>query len=301
MAIETAQDLYDEIVGKVHDTSYTLSDVLPILNKGLKEIAGKFLLPELETSTEIPVGTPKITATTISFTASTKTIADSGKRLVKAGFREGYTITITGASEAENNQTTTITSIQSDGSSMVVEGTLVDESAGSEVTITGPSVSYVPLPSDYHKNLFRCYSVTNNRQIEIYESVALLLRRFSLVNRSGVVVGVAVRGSNLYYQRIPSSPETLRIHYYKMPTLLTDGNSKPDCLPEHLVRPLLVNYACREIFSEIEQGLEGQKVNTLFHHNLLREAMADLEDFIGPEGKEPEEIEEEINWGLYLI
>ncbi|RLI48066.1 MAG: hypothetical protein DRP09_21800, partial [Candidatus Thorarchaeota archaeon] len=138
MAIETAQDLYDEIVGKVHDTSYTLSDVLPILNKGLKEIAGRFLLPELETSTEIPVGTPKITATTISFTASTKTIADSGKGLVKAGFREGYTITITGASEAENNQTTTITSIQSDGSSMVVEGTLVDESAGSEVTITGP-------------------------------------------------------------------------------------------------------------------------------------------------------------------
>lgn len=301
MAIETAQEIYDEIINIVKDPSYDLTAVLPILNKGLKKIAGKVLLPELETQDDIPVGTAKIIAKTISFDNATSTIADSDKGLAAAGFRQGYTITITGASEPGNNQTTTIESIESDGSSMVVTGTLTDETAGSEITIISPSISYVPLPSNYHKNLFRCYSLTNNWQIDIYESVALLLRDFSRIDRSGIVVGVAVRGSNLHYQRIPSSPETLRIHYYKIPTVLADENSQPDCLPQHLVRPLLVNYGCEKLFGKIEQDMvEEHKYNTLYHRGLFKEAMDELEAFIGPESKEPIDIKDELDLEAYL-
>lgn len=73
-----------------------------------------------------------ITATTISFTASTKTIADSGSGFVTANFRAGDSIIVTGS--ASNNGTYTIVSVAV-GAIVVVE-TLVDEVAGASDTIT---------------------------------------------------------------------------------------------------------------------------------------------------------------------
>lgn len=72
------------------------------------------------------------TATTISFTASTHTIADSGNGFVTAWFKIGTQIVITGS--ASNNGTFTISSVSA-GAIVVLE-TLVNESAGATVVIT---------------------------------------------------------------------------------------------------------------------------------------------------------------------
>lgn len=80
-----------------------------------------------------------ITGTGISFTASTKTIADSGNGFVTAGFVRGQSITITGS--ASNNTTVKVVSVAA--GSMVIDGTLVNESAGATVVITAASANLV--------------------------------------------------------------------------------------------------------------------------------------------------------------
>jgi len=71
------------------------------------------------------------TATTISFTAASKTIADSANGFVTAGFRAGDSITVSGT--VSNNGTFTIVSVAA--GAIVVAESLVNESAGSSFTI----------------------------------------------------------------------------------------------------------------------------------------------------------------------
>lgn len=77
------------------------------------------------------------TASTISFVAGTKNIADSGSGFITAGFRAGASITVTGSSS--NNSTFTIISVSA--GAIVVAETITDESAGASVTITTVSAN----------------------------------------------------------------------------------------------------------------------------------------------------------------
>jgi len=79
------------------------------------------------------------TATTISFTSGTKTIADSGNGLVTAGFKQGTQITITGS--ASNNSTFTIVSVAA--GAIVVAESIVTEAAGASVTITTVTINKI--------------------------------------------------------------------------------------------------------------------------------------------------------------
>lgn len=296
MALESAWEIYLQAREEVDDDSYEFEDYLKQFNKALKDISGRVLLPALETSADIYAGTATITASTISFTATGKIIADSDSALVTSGFHVGETITITGAGEDTNNQTTTISSIESDGSQMVVAGTLADESAGEEVTIESSGPNNIPLPSGYQRNLFYCYSNDHYRPIKIYASRGLLMRDVGRIDQAGRVIGVAVYGSRFYYQRIPSSTESLTMWYYEQPTAMTERTDTPDCLPEHLATQLLCNYARWRFFAQIEDGIEGAKVNTEYWKGEYEVVMAELQAFVGDEGKIPTEIPDEMYW-----
>lgn len=166
--------------------------------------------------------------------------------------------------------------------------------------VTVVDTAYASLPDDFQRNLHYCYSSTTNRKIHIYNDVRLLYRQFSRLDLGGQVVGVAVKGRSLYYQRIPPVAETLRIHYYKYPTTIVTETDQPDCLPEFLVRPLLVNYAAKEIYSLIEDGEDGQKTNTKYYEAKFVEAMAELNRYVGPESREPQYIVDDLNLEGYL-
>lgn len=165
---------------------------------------------------------------------------------------------------------------------------------------TVDSTAYASLPADFQKNLHYCYSNTNNVKIKIYGSLELLYSAFSRLDISGRVVGVARRGDRLYYQRIPPSTETLRVHYYKYPTILTVGGNSPDCLPEFLVKPLMVNYVAKKIWKLIEDGEDGQKPNTTHYENEFARAMSQLNKYIGPEGRCPQYVNDDLNLESYL-
>lgn len=212
MAIETALALHTEIIQKLGNNAYTFTNTLSSMNKGLKWIAGKVLLPELETEKE-------------------------------------------------------------------------------ELDVGWDDPSHV-MPSNFHRKLFYCYSITQNKRIDIYDSYAQLIRQFTQIDLTGTIQGVAIRGTKLFYQKIPSSYERLQLNYYKQPTAMEGRTDQPTCLPEHLVRDLLVNYAAKDLTKDNNQKME---FNVLFDM-----AMSDLKEFLGPEEVPPVEMKDELNLDGYL-
>ena len=220
MAIETVSEIHSEVANIIQDSSFDINDTISYINKGLKEISGRVLLPDLlETETTI------------------ETVVDT---------------------------------------------------------------AYASLPDDFQRNLHYCYSDTNSMKINIYPDVRLLYREFSRLDLTGRVVGVAVKGRSLYYQRIPSAAETLRLHYYSSAPILTLATESPEGLPEYLVRPLLVNYVAKEMYKLWEDGIEGQKINTMYYEAKFLEAMSILNNDIGPEAREPQYIQDDLNLESYL-
>jgi len=167
---------------------------------------------------------------------------------------------------------------------------------------TDPRAGRIPVPSNYQKNLWYCKSTTHNRPVNIEDTVINVYRKYSILDQSGAVRDVAVKGRYLYYQRVPTSAETLRLVYYRYPTILRTRREKPTCLPAHLVEPLLVNYACKEIFSEIEDGLEGKQVNTQRYDGRFKAAEATLASMpeIIADRHAPIDIPDEMEWGSYV-
>ena len=164
---------------------------------------------------------------------------------------------------------------------------------------TDTSNPYTDLPSNYQKRLHYCHSTTNNRQIRIYNSYAHLLQYVSDQDQNGRVWGVAVRGSYLYYQRIPSTAETLQIHYYKTPTTLS-ASVDPTEIPEHLCRYLLVNFVCAEIF-KLKSVSDAQYVAALkTYEAYYNNALSSLISFLGPEECIPYELDDGIDYDSYL-
>lgn len=165
---------------------------------------------------------------------------------------------------------------------------------------TVASQNYAPLPSNFHRNLFYCYSQTNVREIKVYADFRHILRMVNPIDQGGYVFGVAVRGkSSLHYQRIPSTPETLQIHFYEEPTIITSGDDTPDCLPDHLARPLLVNYCCHKIFSLIEDSSDGKAFNTERYASRFEAAFASLVAYLGPESSFQIAIPQTLDWDSF--
>jgi len=173
---------------------------------------------------------------------------------------------------------------------------LLEELETWEQVSTDTSSSTVPLPANYHRALRFCHSITNKRRIHVYGGRAQLDRHFVQRDQSGRVLGVAPHGRNLYYQRIPQTAEVLEINYFRYPEPLRSRDDKPTCLPPHLVEPLLVNYAAKELFSEIEDGIEGPQVNTERYTAKYDKARAALVRFVGPEERAPVELVDDLHW-----
>ena len=156
------------------------------------------------------------------------------------------------------------------------------------------------LPDDYMRNLRACFDVTNNRKVKVYGSRVLLDRWFPTLDQTGRVLGVATyQDSSLYYQRIPSATTTLRINYFAVPTAITI-DERPDLINWQLAKPLLKYYALKELFSTMEDGIDGGKVNTNHYSAQYMAARERLFLFLGPPQNEPVDFETEIDYDAYL-
>lgn len=131
-----------------------------------------------------------ITAATLS-TAIGGTISDSGNALLSTGFRPGDTLTTSGWTDAANNGICTVTSVASDGSSMVIAGlTLTDEVAGDTVTITSIAKTF----KDTFRNCtIHVYSGTVPADADADEGSGTKLLEIS-IDSVAIVAGTAANG-----------------------------------------------------------------------------------------------------------
>jgi len=127
---------------------------------------------------------------------------------------------------------------------------------------------YVSMPADYQTRLVFVSNTSLNSETKCelcYNRQTI--RNMNALDAVGDVQFVAEEGGLLFYMEIPAESQSLKLTYYALPTVLTDEDtSSPDCVPaaHHM---LLVNYVVSQIFAEIEDGIEGQKVNTTFYLN----------------------------------
>lgn len=155
------------------------------------------------------------------------------------------------------------------------------------------TLSYASLPSDFQRGpVFVSY---NSEEIRQTRSHIRMLRIYPSMNHAGSVEIVNVVGKRIYYQGIPTPSQSLSVTYYSEPATLSLDTSEPDSIPEQLQEPLIVHYCAWRMFSMIEDGMEGQKVNTNYHQAKFYEACADLAEFY-PEDARPTFIEDGVGF-----
>ena len=169
-------------------------------------------------------------------------------------------------------------------------------------TITlGAGLPTVEMPTDFHRSLARVEY--NGVPLKHYPS----WRKFKdwFQRERGLPFGYCLVGSFLWVGPVQSAAVDLDVYYHRLPEEMEiveadDGppvveavDDEPDALPKHLHHKLLVNYAAKEIFSEIEQGLDGQSPDTMKYTALYHAALTDLERFIGPEDGEAQAVADE--------
>ena len=154
------------------------------------------------------------------------------------------------------------------------------ETVDTVTTVEG--ASEVDLPSNYHKHLRRCYSQTSLRSIPIFSNVVRLKEKLYANGVGGIVRGVAVKGRVLCYEPEASATEDLEITYHAMPSAMDDTEDETDYIPAHIGPRILQAYVCKCAFDLIEDGMDGQKLNTLRWESNYNNNLAELALFVGP-------------------
>ncbi len=141
---------------------------------------------------------------------------------------------------------------------------------------------FVSLPDNYLRDVLRVYDSDNDRPVKVMASFQKFLKKSPASEPGPDISACVVHGQKLFY--FPAYTKTVKIGFYEKPAALVDDTDEPACLPAHLHRDLIVNYVCSEIFSQIEDGMEGNKVNTSYHDNEFFKAILSLDSFIGVDG-----------------
>lgn len=141
---------------------------------------------------------------------------------------------------------------------------------------TDVSEAYVAMPATFDRALVFAAD-GSGIEVDISNSWIEFAESNPLLDRSGTIYEVIEQGGSLYYQGIPTAAETVTLHFYRLPVAMSLDASTPDGIPLAMQKKLLVSYACKEIFSLIEDGIEGQQINTAKHTALFTRALKTLE------------------------
>jgi hypothetical protein len=148
---------------------------------------------------------------------------------------------------------------------------------------TAPAAGVVNLPDDYDRDLAMVIDGDEN-SIPIEKSLRGFLQKNPIVKDGDIHSCLAV-GKRFMYRDIPTTAESLFIHYYRKPVDMEGEDDIPDGIPDSLQHNLLVPFAAKEIFKLLEDGISGPAVNTDKWTGLFHEAVYELGVFIGEDGE----------------
>jgi hypothetical protein len=169
----------------------------------------------------------------------------------------------------------TILSYLNRGQVAVAGSLLLPGLADGHSTVTTAVDGYsVALPADFHRELY--HAQVDGRPVKVYRNMGMIIHDLEKITaQAGQLEAVCPNAGNLLYQKVPSIAKDVELFYYRLPIDMTDEdeNSRPDGLSMQAGVALehfdfaLVHYAAAFIFDRIEDGIEGQKVNTLSHRD----------------------------------
>lgn len=129
----------------------------------------------------------------------------------------------------------------------------------------------VDVPADFQRNLYEVLD-SNNRPIGILDSRKPMLAYCGgdIDRTAARIERVTVIGGKLIYWPINVTAEELTLFYQRKPSAIT-ALGTIDLLPSAFADSdqFFVNYACWKLFEQIEQGLEGTKVDTNYYMALF--------------------------------
>lgn len=139
-------------------------------------------------------------------------------------------------------------------------------------------INVAAMPGDYHRNLFSASPVDENKPgVRVLNSKAQLNRKYDRLDNVGDVRHICMSAGTLLYQPIPTLAQEINISYYRIPVDVDDADDDTIAPLPANYHKMLVDYACAQIYSEIEDGMEGQKVNTRYHEGRYEKFMIELE------------------------
>jgi hypothetical protein len=149
------------------------------------------------------------------------------------------------------------------------------DTEGTVTTVT--NLWSVPAPTDFQRNLYNAFC---GGKLSILESKhELLMFNDHDPTKTGTKIeAVAIIGDLLYYAPIVTSgAQTITLSYQKKPAKIT-GNAQVNLLPGYLSEQdeMLMNYAKWQLYSQIEQGMEGAKHDTNYYAALFTGAFDEL-------------------------
>ena len=171
-------------------------------------------------------------------------------------------------------------------------------------TVTTLTDGYlVDLPVDYHRELF--LAQVDGRKVPVYANKMLLMEELGLSGiglSTGTIYGVTTNGKQLLYQMVPVAAKDIELFYYRLPAAIAETTaSYPDGLTTHGATNdhfdwALIHYAASHLFSKIEDGMEGQKVNTQHHAGMFEGRVAEIESATGRGRPRPAPPICGVNW-----
>ena len=138
--------------------------------------------------------------------------------------------------------------------------------------------AYTVLPSIFNGKML--YVGTKNGELE-NGTLEELLEDNPELDTTGSLYKVAVEGNLVYYQGIPDEVTSITLLYRRPPVEMVNDDDVPDGIPSWLCREVLVPGASMRGFNLIEDGIDGEKVNTNAQLILYNRGIFKLMEFVG--------------------
>lgn len=145
----------------------------------------------------------------------------------------------------------------------------------------GPGQGDATLPADLQHGPFAAFLHPGRGRVRLLPDLAALRRTVRYGARGRVRVA-AVGMGRLFVRPAPEAAVEIELGYFRLPDPLAGPGDRPDCLPPHLAGPLLVNFACRELFERLEEGTDGRKVQATAYVRRYEAALEELIALCGP-------------------
>jgi hypothetical protein len=296
MAIPTATELYNEVDNICQETDYDQSDIIGFFNDALLDISFRVQLPLLEASDfvyttselnylSLPSNYQRDLFSVYNVTTGlfVPIYADESKlRRIYEGSVDmkgdvtgvaprGAFLCYQHVPEPPGDGTESTVTLEAETISFTASNQGISDSGSALVSTGLEAEDRLTIAGSGNRNDGPCNIAT----IE--------------TDGSALTVDKIIRDEDAGNSIILSTGNVLMIRYFRYPTLLTQTNDESteqvSCLPEAMVKPLLVNFAAAEIWSRIEQDEDRQGPNAAKYTGRYEAAIFRFQGFVGGDMK----------------